>query len=113
MMALSFFRRFIRRKDRVESAEAARTEPVVADDDLAWLCPPCDVRDYAVWDRYWLAQATHGLTPLAFDMFSYGGPSIIECLNMRGAKTILCAGNGISQEPRALAAAGFEVVAMD
>jgi SAM-dependent methyltransferase len=31
----------------------------------------------------------------------------------RGFKTVLCAGSGISQEPRALAAAGCEVIALD
>jgi len=30
-----------------------------------------------------------------------------------GPRTVLCAGNGVSQEPRALATAGFEVTALD
>ncbi len=30
-----------------------------------------------------------------------------------GLRTVLCAGNGVSQEPRALAAMGFEVTALD
>jgi DNA-binding CsgD family transcriptional regulator len=38
---------------------------------------------------------------------------LIQCLIKRRAKTVLCAGNGVSQEPRALAAAGFDVTAMD
>lgn len=79
---------------------------------MAWFFPPCDVHDYAVWDRYWQDQVTHGLTPPLFDMFCHDAP-LIRCLIGRGTKTLLCAGNGISQEPRALAAAGFEVIAMD
>jgi chemotaxis methyl-accepting protein methylase len=39
--------------------------------------------------------------------------SLIKWLVKRRAKTLLCAGNGISQEPRALAEAGFQVIAMD
>jgi hypothetical protein len=79
---------------------------------MAWFFPPCDVHDYSLWDRYWQDQVTHGLTPPLFDMFCHDGP-LIECLIRRGAKTLLCAGNGVSQEPRALAAAGFKVIAMD
>ena len=108
----SFFRRW-RRKDHTDIGASDRTPPgEPQDDDMAWFFPPCDVHDYTVWDRYWQDQATHGLTPPLFDMFCHDGP-LIECLITRGAKTLLCAGNGISQEPRALAAAGFEVIAMD
>jgi len=45
-------------------------------------------------------------------MFCHDAP-LTQCLIERGARTVLCAGNGMSQEPRALAAAGFEVTAMD
>jgi hypothetical protein len=38
---------------------------------------------------------------------------LVAIMNDEGMTRILCAGNGISQEPRALAAAGFEVVALD
>jgi methyltransferase family protein len=37
----------------------------------------------------------------------------VQVMNAEGMKSILCAGNGISQEPRALAQAGFQVVALD
>ena len=108
----SLFRRW-RRKDHTDIGASDRTPPgEPQDDDMAWFFPPCDVHDYTVWDRYWQDQVTHGLTPPLFDMFCHDGP-LIECLTTRGAKTLLCAGNGISQEPRALAAAGFEVIAMD
>lgn len=38
---------------------------------------------------------------------------LIEVMRNHGMKSILCAGNGISQEPKALAAAGMEAVALD
>jgi SAM-dependent methyltransferase len=78
---------------------------------MAWL-PPRDVHDGAAWDRYWQHDAEEGLSPLWGDLFCRNGP-LIRCLNERGARTVLCAGNGVSQEPRGLAAAGFEVTAMD
>jgi hypothetical protein len=89
-----------------------KAQPEPPDDHMDWFFPPCDVHDHAVWDRYWQDQITHGLSPPLFDMFSNDSP-LIQCLLNRGARTLLCAGNGISQEPRALAAAGFEVIAMD
>lgn len=107
----SFFRRWFR-KDQTATARSLITPSEPQDDDMAWFFPPCDVHDSKVWDRYWQDQIAHGLTPPLFDMFRHDGP-LIECLLGRGAKTLLCAGNGISQEPRALAAAGFEVIAMD
>jgi hypothetical protein len=110
-MIFSFFRRF-RRKGRGGSAEPSSAAPNFADDDMDWFWPPHDVHDSALWDRYWHDQVTHGLAPPLFDMFCHDA-SLIRCLKMRNVKTILCAGNGISQEPRALAAAGFEVVALD
>lgn len=54
-----------------------------------------------------------------------GGPDNLNCswkdnddllatiMAEYGLRTVLCAGNGVSQEPRALAAAGFNVTALD
>lgn len=109
-MVFSFLRRW-REQGRKGIAATVRTQSESLDDDMAWFFPPC-VHDCAVWDRYWQGQATHGLTPPLFDMFCHDAP-LIQCLIKRGAKTLLCAGDGISQEPRALAAAGFEVTAID
>ncbi len=80
--------------------------------DDSWFFPPEDVHDRAAWDRYWQNQVSHGLTPPLFDMHCQDAP-LIECLRKRGSRTVLCAGNGISQEPRALAATGFDVTAID
>ena len=110
-MVFSFFRRWLERGP-ARIPELKTTQLDLPDDDMAWFFPPRDVHDSAVWDRYWQDQAAHGLTPPLFDMFCHDAP-LIQCLNARGARTVLCAGNGISQEPRALAEAGFEVTAMD
>jgi hypothetical protein len=82
------------------------------EDDCGWLFPPRDVHDSQGWDRYWNDQISHGLNPQIFDMFS-DDRGLIAHITSRGFRSVLCAGNGISQEPRALATAGFEVTAID
>jgi hypothetical protein len=104
-----------REKRRTEIVAAVNTQPERPHEKSDPWHPPRDVHDHAAWDRYW--QHRKG------DRFDYC-PAIdlrprseeellIQCLIKRGAKTVLCAGNGVSQEPRALAAAGFDVTAMD
>ena len=112
-MIFSFLRKWRARKQEVRTEIVATigSRPEQAD-DMAWFFPPCSVHDHSVWNRYWQDQLSHGLSPPLFDMFC-DDTHLIECLIKRDAKTLLCAGNGISQEPRALAAAGFEVTAMD
>jgi hypothetical protein len=80
--------------------------------ELRWLDPPANPEDVAAWDRYWAEQVANGLGPPLFDMFC-DDYKLVRIMNGEGMRRILCAGNGISQEPRALAAAGFEVVALD
>jgi len=80
--------------------------------DLDWLYPPKNSADVAGWDRYWSEQFAHGLGPVIFDMVC-NDHKLVTTMNHEGMTRILCAGNGISQEPQALAAAGFEVVALD
>jgi hypothetical protein len=82
------------------------------DAELSWLDPPTNPEDVTAWDRYWTEQVEHGLGPPLFDMFCHDH-ELVTIMNNEGMRRILCAGNGISQEPRALAAAGFEVVALD
>ena len=82
------------------------------DDARSWLHPPSDLGNPEAWDRYWRDQASHRLTPPLFDMFCFD-TELVELMASRGLTSVLCAGNGISQEPRALAAAGFHVVALD
>jgi Methyltransferase domain len=110
-MVFSLLQRW-RQERRAGIPGPIETSPQLPEDDMSWFFPPRDVHDSVVWDRYWHDQVTHGLTPPLFDMFCRDD-SLIQCLIKRGARTVLCAGNGMSQEPRALAAARFEVTAMD
>ncbi len=93
--------------------EKATTD--LAETDLnekyGWLLPPPTLVDPAPWDRYWRDQFTHGVAGLA-DMFCDDG-ALVDAMRAYGLQTILCVGNGISQEPRALASAGFDVTALD
>ena len=59
-----------------------------------------------------MAQVEHGLAPPLFDMLVHDR-NLVAVMARHGMTRVLCAGNGISQEPRALAAAGFNVVALD
>jgi len=98
--------------DRVKPVSQSLPAASVADDDVEWLHPPCVTQDAGAWDRYWTDQASHGLTPPLFDMFC-DDEELIRHMAARGMTRVLCVGNGISQEPRALAAAGLRVVALD
>ena len=79
---------------------------------MTWLNPPADPLDITGWDQYWIDHVRHGIGPPLFDMFC-DDSALVKVMNDEGMKNILCAGNGISQEPKALAAAGMDVVALD
>jgi len=85
---------------------------VEREDDMAWLVPPCEVHDAGPWDRYWRAQVENGIGPQLHDMFCEDN-LLLSAMEARGLSTVLCVGNGISQEPHALAAAGMNVTALD
>jgi SAM-dependent methyltransferase len=81
------------------------------EDDFMWMCPPRTVTDAAAWDQYWKDQIKHGAAGLVH-MFCRDG-QLVDAMLGNGLRTILCVGNGVSQEPRALAAAGFAVTVLD
>ena len=80
----------------------------------------------AHWEQWWkerLSRGTRDLFPHGesrmvsyrgrrYDLV-YGDHLLVEVMADAGLRTILCAGSGISQEPRALAVAGFDVTALD
>lgn len=86
-----------------------------------------DTKDEGFWDDWWRHRLLDGSPNLLLPGFS--GPigrdpsSLYKLVNRddllatvmveQGLRTVLCVGNGVSQEPRALAAAGFEVTALD
>ena len=80
-------------------------------DDRRRLIPPTTTDDPAAWDRYWSDQLTYGMAGF-IHMFVDDG-QLIDVMRANALRTVLCVGNGISQEPRALAAAGFDVTALD
>jgi len=86
--------------------------PFDDDPELSWFNPPTDPGDVGAWDRYWTAHLEHGLGPPIHDIFC-ADHELVRVMNNRRMRTILCAGNGISQEPKALAEAGFHVAALD
>jgi hypothetical protein len=81
---------------------SSKFEPQVDDDaHLRWLDPPTDPRNSAAWDRYWTEQVMHGFGPAVFDLFCHDH-DLVKVMHNEGMKTVLCAGCGISQEPRGL-----------
>jgi hypothetical protein len=77
------------------------------------LNPPRDVRDPQGWDNYWKNQIEVGAIDQGFaDMMSSDG-GLPGLLTRRGSQTILCAGNGLSNEALSLAMLGFHVTALD
>jgi hypothetical protein len=79
--------------------------------DFAWMVPPSNLVDPAPWDDYWRRQFAHGVAGFG-DVFC-NDVALVEVMRSCGLRTILCVGNGVSQEARALAWAGFDVTALD
>src|SRR5262245_9536094 len=86
-------------------------ESVENPEDFNWMFPPSTVVDPAAWDRYWHDQLSHGVAVFAH-MWVHDG-ELVDAMRANGLRTVLCIGNGISQEPRAMAWAGFDVTALD
>jgi len=104
-MRISFLQKLFRFGKRDSSS-------ALPPDEWNWLMPPRDVHETEAWDRHWQNQISHGLGPGIFDIFCRD-EELVRAMRERGMTTVLCAGNGISQEPRALAEAGFQVTALD
>jgi Methyltransferase domain len=79
---------------------------------MNWLNLPANLLDSAAWDQYWIGHIEHGFGPQIIDMF-LDDSMLVKVMKDEGMKRVLCAGNGISQEPKILAAAGMDVVALD
>jgi hypothetical protein len=77
------------------------------------LRPPVDIHDREAWNRYWETHLETGVIEQSFNDMMSSDPELVDLLNRRGARTILCAGAGLSLEPIALALHGFDVTALD
>ena len=90
---------------------AQQMYPRKSDDAFSWLRPPATMVDPQAWDKFWRDRITHGVAGYV-DMFCDDG-TLVDAMRTSGFQTVLCVGNGLSQEPRALASAGFGVTALD
>jgi hypothetical protein len=106
-----FFRKLLGHKATRHAATESADAHVGNDDDFGWMSPPNTVVDPGPWDQYWHDQLSHGVAGFVH-MFVDDG-KLVDAMLANGLKTVLCIGNGVSQEPRALAWAGFDVTAMD
>ena len=95
----------------LEVGPRSASSRVQDDDDDSWLDPPISLVDPAPWDRYWYEHLRHGVGDFVH-LFCDDG-ELVDTMRANGLNTVLCVGNGISQEPRALAWAGFDVTALD
>jgi SAM-dependent methyltransferase len=95
----------------LEVGPHSATERVPDDDDYSWLIPPISLVDPEPWDRFWYEHLSHGVGGFV-DLCCDDG-ALVDAMRTNGLKTVLCVGNGISQEPRALAWAGFDVTVLD
>ena len=73
--------------------------------------PRRSMTEAAPWDEFWTEQMRSGVAGFV-DLFCRDG-RLIDVMRANCLKTILCVGNGISQEPKALALAGFDVTVLD
>lgn len=98
---LRFLRRFV----------GLNRSSVDDDDEFSWMHPPEDPGSAAGWDQYWDAHLAH--RALGFADFFCEDDALARVMDANDLHKILCAGCGVSMEPLALAAAGFEVTAVD
>jgi hypothetical protein len=83
----------------------------VRNNDYSWMIPPISLVAPDPWDMYWYEWLSHGFGDFVH-LFCEDG-QLVDAMRSNGLNTVLCVGNGISQEPRALAWAGFDVTALD
>ncbi len=88
----------------------------------------CDMGNAQFWDTWWKERISQGFASrymfpiVEAPMINHGGTYVdvvnsdellIGVMVKYGLKKVLCTGNGLSQEPQALARAGFDVTALD
>ncbi|HWC15916.1 MAG TPA: class I SAM-dependent methyltransferase [Terriglobales bacterium] len=96
----------------LDGPEGAENRPgCESPDDFKWMFPPSTMVDPAPWDQYWQDRISHGTAGFVHIFVDDG--ELVDAMRANGLRTVLCIGNGISQEPRALAWAGFDVTSLD
>jgi hypothetical protein len=112
LLVLYVWRRRAEFEDGAVSLERAREPSCVLDDEFRWMFPPDNLRDAAAWDHYHGQHLAHGIGPQLADMFC-DDRALVNAMHAGNLRSILCAGSGMSVEPRILAAAGFSVTVLD
>jgi hypothetical protein len=79
--------------------------------DFESLRPPSDPRDAAAWDRYWAAHLSTGFAGVGDQMTNTD--LVFRTMVTHRFRSVLCVGTGVSLEPKALAAVGLNVTALD
>lgn len=100
-------------RDPAKEERQARAAAWVEAYKAGLLHPPANVRDAAGWDTYWRNHLKFGMEEQALMDHMASDKSLPPFLDGRGARTILCVGNGFSYEAISLAILGFEVTALD
>lgn len=103
--------KLLRRKPAGEPAPTPSAAGSREVDDMSWFFPPSTVSEAAPWDEYWRNQILHKAAGWVHLFVDDG--FLIDAMRANGLRTVLCVGNGLSLEARALAWAGFEVTALD
>ena len=102
----------LKRKRR--SPEGMRQmEAWLAASEAGLLRPPGDVHSSGAWDNYWKHHLEVGALEQGLSDQMASDETLASLLAERGARTILCAGNGLSMEALSLALLGFDVTALD
>jgi hypothetical protein len=71
------------------------------------------MHDRSAWDEYWKNHARFGAMEVAINDDLGSDETLPALLAARGARTVLCAGNGLSSEALSLALHGLVVTALD
>jgi hypothetical protein len=75
--------------------------------------PPKAIHDPSAWDRFWTDQASHGFCVQKINDAISNVNETAALMRANNLNSILCAGSGVSGEPGALAAAGFDVTVVE
>jgi hypothetical protein len=75
--------------------------------------PPSDLHDRSAWDDYWMHHLHARAEEQVLANLMASDESLPDLFRRRGARTILCAGNGLSFEAVELALLGFDVTGLD
>jgi hypothetical protein len=95
------------------SAEDIQLDAWLAASDAGLLAPPADVHSPAAWDEYWRNHLKVGPFEQGLADRMSSDETLPVLLAERRARTVLCAGNGLSLEAISLALLGFNVTALD